>query len=113
MNRLSSRSTGVALALALTLASGTTFAGASSPASPVVLTPVSHVLAFPPGQAGLRTTRLEVLLASRPLAHGGKLVYRDRNYSGRIGWKEIVVQAGSGARISASSAPSSSISQKR
>ncbi len=31
---------------------------------PVALRPVKHVLAFPPGQAGLRTTRLEVLLAS-------------------------------------------------
>ena len=78
----------------------------------VPLRPVKHVLAFPPGQAGLRTTRLEVLLSSPPLAHGGKLVYRDRNYSGRIGWKEIVVRSGSGARIAGSSAPSSSISHE-
>jgi nickel/cobalt transporter (NicO) family protein len=79
---------------------------------PVVLAPVKHVLAFPPGQAGLRTTRLEVLLASPPLAHGGKLVYHDHNYAGRIGWKEIVVQAGSGAKVAGSSAPSSSISHE-
>ena len=42
-----------------------------------------HVLAFPPGQAGLRTTRLEVLLASPPVSaatHGSS--YRDRNYAG-------------------------------
>jgi len=73
---------------------------------------VKHVLAFPPGQAGLRTTRLEVLLSSPPLARGGALVYRDRNYSGRIGWKEIVVQSGSGAHVSGSSAPTSSISHE-
>ncbi len=79
---------------------------------PVGLAPVKHVLAFPPGQAGLRTTRLEVLLASPPLSHGGNLVYHDRNYAGRIGWKEIVVQAGSGAQVSGSSAPSSSISHE-
>jgi ABC-type nickel/cobalt efflux system permease component RcnA len=79
---------------------------------PVLLRAVKHVLAFPPGQAGLRTTRLEVLLSSAPLTAGGKLVYHDRNYNGRIGWKEIVVQPGSGARISASSAPSSSISHE-
>jgi nickel/cobalt transporter (NicO) family protein len=80
--------------------------------TPVVLRPVKHVLAFPPGQAGLRTTRLEVLLESPPLAHGGALDYRDGNYAGRIGWKEIVVQAGSGAKVAGSNAPSSSISHE-
>ncbi len=80
--------------------------------TPVALAPVEHVLAFPPGQAGLRTTRLEVLLASAPLAHGGTLVYRDHNYAGRIGWKEIVVEAGSGAHVTGSSAPSSSLSHE-
>jgi ABC-type nickel/cobalt efflux system permease component RcnA len=78
----------------------------------VVLRPVKHVLAFPPGQAGLRTTRLEVLLESPPLAHGGALDYHDGNYAGRIGWKEIVVQAGSGAKVAGSNAPSSSISHE-
>jgi ABC-type nickel/cobalt efflux system permease component RcnA len=78
----------------------------------VVLRPVKHVLAFPPGQAGLSTTRLEVLLESPPLAHGGALDYHDGNYAGRIGWKEIVVQAGSGARVASSNAPSSSISHE-
>jgi nickel/cobalt exporter len=79
---------------------------------PVAVAPVKHVLAFPPGQAGLRTTRLEVLLSSPPLAHGGPLVYHDRNYAGRIGWKEIVVQAGSGTHVDSASAPSSSISHE-
>jgi nickel/cobalt exporter len=79
---------------------------------PVALFVQKHVLAFPPGQAGLRTTRLEVLLASGPLAHGGALVYRDHNYEGRIGWKEIVVQAGSDAHVTGSNAPSSSISHE-
>ncbi len=78
----------------------------------VPLAPVRHVLAFPPGQAGLRTTRLEVLLASPPLRAGGVLSYRDRNYAGRIGWKEIVVQAGPDARVDRSSAPSTSVSHE-
>ena len=44
---------------------------------------------------------------------GGKLVYRDRNYAGRIGWKEIVVQPRPGARARPrSSAPSSSVSDE-
>ena len=79
---------------------------------PVALTAAEHVLAFPPGQAGLRTTRLEVLLASPPLTRGGKLVYHDRNYEGRIGWKEISVQPGSGAHVYRASAPSSSVSHE-
>jgi ABC-type nickel/cobalt efflux system permease component RcnA len=79
---------------------------------PVPLRVTRHVLAFPPGQAGLRTTRLEVLLTSPPLAHGGALVYRDRNYAGRIGWKEIVVQPGAGAQVTGSSVPADSISHE-
>jgi len=78
----------------------------------VRLTAEKHVLAFPPGQAGLRTTRLEVLLASPPLAHGGALVYRDRNYTDRIGWKEISLRAGSGATVTGSSAPTGSVSHE-
>jgi nickel/cobalt transporter (NicO) family protein len=78
----------------------------------VALRPVRRVLAFPPGQAGLRTTRLEVLLASPRLAGGGAFVYRDRNYPGRIGWKEVVVQASSGAKVTGSSAPAGSISHE-
>src|SRR5207249_6802623 len=33
----------------------------------LTLRPLRHVLAFPPGQAGLRTTRLEALFVSSPL----------------------------------------------
>src|SRR5205814_8742009 len=36
----------------------------------------------------------------------------DNNYSGRIGWREVVVGATGGARISASSAPAHSISDR-
>ena len=79
---------------------------------PVELRPVEHVLAFPPGQASLRTTRLEVLLSSPPLVRGGALRYADHNYAGRIGWKEIVVQSSSGAHVTGSSAPTTSISHE-
>jgi nickel/cobalt transporter (NicO) family protein len=74
------------------------------------LTPIRHVLAFPPGQAGLRTTRLEVVFRGPRLDEKSTIGYRDLNYPGRIGWKEITVQPSSGARVSASSAPSKSIS---
>jgi ABC-type nickel/cobalt efflux system permease component RcnA len=80
----------------------------------LALRPLRHVLAFPPGQAGLHTTRLEVVYASTPLRGGApaRLDYRDRNYAGRIGWKEIVVRPGSGARVESASVPSASVSDE-
>ena len=58
---------------------------------PVPLVPLRSALAHPRGAAGLRTTRLEVILAG-PKLHGRVSVsYHDNNYRDRIGWKEIVV----------------------
>jgi nickel/cobalt exporter len=59
----------------------------------VTLVPLRSALAHPRGAAGLRTTRLEVILAG-PVLHGRVSVsYHDNNYRDRIGWKEIVVGA--------------------
>ena len=79
---------------------------------PARLVPVRHVLAFPPGQGGLHTTRLEVLLSGPVLHDRTSVVYHDNNFSGRIGWKEVVVTAGTGARLVSSSAPASSVSDR-
>jgi nickel/cobalt exporter len=76
------------------------------------LAPLRHVLAFPPGQAGLRTTRLEIVFAGPRLRAKSSVVYRDNNYAGRIGWREIVVQPAHGANILSSSAPAESISEE-
>jgi nickel/cobalt transporter (NicO) family protein len=76
------------------------------------LAPIRHVLAFPPGQAGLRTTRLEVVFQGPSLAGPGTIDYRDTNYPGRIGWKEITVRPSSGARVLSSDAPSKSVSSE-
>ena len=58
---------------------------------PARLVPLRTALAHPRGAAGLRTTRLEVILAG-PVLHGRISVsYHDNNYRDRIGWKEIVV----------------------
>jgi nickel/cobalt exporter len=58
---------------------------------PAKLVPLRSALAHPRGAAGLRTTRLEVILAG-PVLHGRVFVsYHDNNYRNRIGWKEIVV----------------------
>lgn len=83
--------------------------------SPVALTPVRQVLAFPPGVAGLRTLRLEVLLQSPKLEPSERplpLTYRDTTYPGRIGWKEIVVRADGDARVTSSSVPTDSVSSE-
>jgi ABC-type nickel/cobalt efflux system permease component RcnA len=48
-------------------------------------------LAHPPGAGGLRTTRLEAVLRGPRLDGASNVHYADTNYSGRIGWKEIVV----------------------
>jgi nickel/cobalt transporter (NicO) family protein len=60
---------------------------------PVLLVPVAHVLAFPPGAGGLHTMRLEVILRGPSVTGREHLELRDTNYAGRIGWKEIVVGA--------------------
>jgi len=75
----------------------------------VALIPVRHVIAFPKGQGGLHTMRLEVVLRG-PRLDGSptSIAYRDANYGDRIGWKEVVVRGTSGASVTASSAPAKS-----
>jgi nickel/cobalt exporter len=60
---------------------------------PARLVPLSHALAHPRGAGGLRTTRLELVLRGPRLGQRSVVVYHDNNYRGRIGWKEIVVDA--------------------
>jgi ABC-type nickel/cobalt efflux system permease component RcnA len=76
------------------------------------LVPIRHVLAFPPGQAGLRTTRLEIVFRGPSLAGRSRIDYRDTNYPGRIGWKEITVRPSSGADVLTSDAPAKSVSSE-
>jgi nickel/cobalt transporter (NicO) family protein len=61
---------------------------------PAGLVAGAYALAHPRGAGGLRTTRLEVVLSGPKLAGPAAVTYRDTNYSGRIGWKEIVVGDG-------------------
>ena len=64
----------------------------------VALVPVRTSLAHPRGAGGLRTTRLEVVLAG-PILHGRvSVAYHDNNYRDRIGWKEVVVGAATPSR---------------
>ncbi len=79
---------------------------------PVELDPLAQRLAHPRGQGGLRTTRVEVVLAG-PLLRGTQPVeLRDETYAGRIGWKEVVVTASHGASVVSSTAPATSRSAR-
>ena len=76
----------------------------------VSLTVGDHSVVFLPGQGGLQTMRLQILLSATELTAGRQsAVYRDTNYTGRLGWKEIVVQQ-MGATLLTSTAPSKSVS---
>ena len=81
----------------------------------VSLRPLRHELGLPPGVAGLRTLRLEVLYQSEPVSRGDgpvKLRYEDRNFASRIGWKEIVLGTDSAAKLGTSSVPDKSITDE-
>jgi ABC-type nickel/cobalt efflux system permease component RcnA len=62
---------------------------------------------FTPGAAGLPTLKLGARYrAALPPTPGPlRLAYRDENHADRAGWKEIVVRAGDGVTVLASSAP--------
>ncbi len=76
----------------------------------VPLTVVAHSLDFAPGQGGLQTLRLQIQLQTKPLDGGRQSAsYRDSNYPGRLGWKEIVVQPLGGDTLLMSSAPDRSV----
>ncbi|HWT21974.1 MAG TPA: sulfite exporter TauE/SafE family protein [Solirubrobacteraceae bacterium] len=62
-------------------------------------------VAHPPGQGGLRTTRVEIPLTAR-VRDARRVVLRDDTFEGRVGWKAIVARPGRGTAVR-SSAPAS------
>ena len=72
---------------------------------------LDRTVAQPKGAGNLKTTRLELLLTGRlPDSDTLRLGYRDLNFPGRIGWKEVVLHARDGAQVVSSSAPNESAS---
>ena len=75
----------------------------------ILLDPVAQELSFPPGQGGLSTMRLSLLLRGELKQAAGlgehRLHYRDNNYSQRLGWKEIIVRPGVGVALVDSTVP--------
>ena len=63
-----------------------------------------------PGQAGLRTLRLDAFLAA-PLPPAGRLRFEDRSDPDKIGWREVTAVAGDGARLVRADVPARSSSR--
>jgi nickel/cobalt exporter len=78
---------------------------------PVQLSVDKALLTFRPGQAGLPILRLEVALGGE-LTSVGQIAYRDRNYPGRIGWKEITARSNDGVALVGSNVPAASVSDE-
>ena len=78
---------------------------------PLMLRTVSRQAIFPPGAGGLPTMKMGfVFVATVPgdlTDSPASLRYRDDNYPGRAGWKEMVAVNGSGATLVSSSVPAS------
>jgi ABC-type nickel/cobalt efflux system permease component RcnA len=68
----------------------------------VPLRPGAAEIAFPRGQGGLPTTRLELPLAARVATVGRTVRLRDRTFAGRVGWKAIVAVPGRGTAVRSS-----------
>src|SRR5438046_2603429 len=71
----------------------------------VPLAPRAQSLELPAGAGGLPTLRLEVCLTAPLPEHPGALEFRDRNFAGRAGWREVVADAGAGLALADSSVP--------
>jgi ABC-type nickel/cobalt efflux system permease component RcnA len=76
------------------------------------LTVRTSTIDFPPGAGGLPTLRLAVVYEAPLKERNGELVYEDRNYPQRAGWKEIVATASDGMALIASSVPAESRSSQ-
>jgi nickel/cobalt exporter len=80
---------------------------------PLPLRLLDRTISFPRGVGNLETTRIEAVFAARlPNRSAVALSYRDANFPGRVGWKEIVVRGRDGARVLSSSAPARSVSAR-
>ena len=82
----------------------------------VPLVPVSQTAVYLPGAAGLQVTRLAAWYrappAALPASGAHRVALRDQTYAGRLGWKEVVVHATSGARVTGANAPATDTSNE-
>jgi ABC-type nickel/cobalt efflux system permease component RcnA len=78
------------------------------------LQPASHAASFAPGAGGLETLKIQLDFQVALPAAGDTytVVFRDRNYATRAGWKEIVGVSGPGVALRDSSVPTTDRSQE-
>jgi ABC-type nickel/cobalt efflux system permease component RcnA len=67
---------------------------------PLVVQPGARI-SFPPGQGGLRLTRVELDLAARVDAPK-RVAFADETFPGRVGWKDVIVQPGRATAVKSS-----------
>jgi nickel/cobalt transporter (NicO) family protein len=78
---------------------------------PIPLSIAGSSLVFRPGQAGLPILRLRVTVWGT-VGSAGRVSFRDRNYPGRIGWKEVTARSEDGVALIGSDVPAVSVSQE-
>jgi nickel/cobalt transporter (NicO) family protein len=66
--------------------------------APLAVQPGARIT-FPPGQGGLRTTRVEIRLTA---ASGRRVRFEDGTFPGRVGWKAVVVAPARGTDVRSS-----------
>ncbi len=74
----------------------------------LVLHEIDHDVIFPPGAGGLPTMKLGMRLVAALAPSGSgplQLDYRDFNFSGRAGWKEVIAVGEGGVVLTSSSVP--------
>jgi nickel/cobalt exporter len=78
---------------------------------PVALRLENVSVGLRPGQAGLRTLRLEAVYLG-PLPSEGTLRFRDGSFPGRAGWREVTAVGTDGSAVRRSSVPARSVSDE-
>ena len=59
-------------------------------------------IGFPPGQGGLKLTRVELRFRAAVHAIGHRVALHDATFPGRIGWRDIIVRPGGGTAVRSS-----------
>jgi ABC-type nickel/cobalt efflux system permease component RcnA len=74
----------------------------------IALRAASREILFPEGAGGLPTMKIGAVFEGKfdvSAAERHELFYRDENFSGRAGWKEIIASAGTGTELIESTVP--------
>jgi ABC-type nickel/cobalt efflux system permease component RcnA len=78
---------------------------------PVPLAVSASSMVLRPGQGGLSTLRLEATFTGS-IAASGRIHYRDENFGGLIGWREVTAVGEDGRALTGSTIPARSVSNE-